>query len=142
MRVRTLIVIFLFVSSVVTASARDVRVFIAPRTQVIPRSGRVVFDIYWVNSSEKPVAIPALQRYSFEYLPVGALASNSTVYGAEVQTVDHPSPNRRLAPHALLREHVTADIRATGAQALEVTAEFHGERTRLKSNTVILRTAR
>ena len=142
MRARTPIVIFLLVLSVVAAPARDVRVFIAPRTQVIPHSGRVVFDIYWVNGGEKPVAIPALQRYSFVYLPVGPVASRSTVYGAEVQTVDHPSPNRRLSPHALLREHATANIRASGAQAVEVTAEFHGDRTRLKSNTVILRTAR
>lgn len=141
MRARTPIAIFLLVLSVVAAPARDVRVFIAPRTQVIPPSGRVIFDIYWVNGGEKPAAIPALQRYSFVYLPVGPAASRSTVYGAEVQTVDHPSPNRRLAPHALLREYVTADIRASGAQAVEVTAEFDGDRTRLKSNTVILRTA-
>jgi hypothetical protein len=142
MRTRAPMVILFLALSVVAAPARDVRVFIAPRVQVIPHSGRVVFDIYWVNSGEKPAVIPALERYSFVYLPVGPVASGSTVYGAEVQGALHAAPNRQLAPHTLLREHATADIRAKGVKVVEVTAEFHGERTHLKSNTVLLRMQR
>ena len=136
---RESLVILLLLASIPSAAARDVRVFIAPHTAVIPRSGKVVFDIYWVNDGEKTVAIPLLERYTFFYSPVGP---GSTAVGLQLRTVDHTGKDRHIAPRTVVRDKATAEIDAGGAQLVQVSAEFQGEKSRYKSNSVVLRVSR
>jgi hypothetical protein len=133
---RLLIISCLLIASGLAVLARDVRVLIAPRTIAIPSSGQVIFDIYWVNDGEKAVTIPALERYTFFFSPVGP--SDAEV-GFQLRTVDHSGPDRKIAPRSIIHENATAEIGARGANLVEVTAEFRGNRSRYKSNKVILR---
>jgi hypothetical protein len=121
------------------AVARDVRVFIAPRDSVIPRSGKVIFDIYWVNESNRPAAIPLRQRYSFIFSP---LAPELAWGATEFATVTHPGFDRVIPAHRVIHESATAQIDASGAKVLEVSAEFIGNKSRFESNTVVLRATR
>jgi hypothetical protein len=132
-------VIFLLLASALSAAAGDVRVLIAPRTAAIPGSGKVVFDIYWVNDGDKTAAIPLLERYRFFYSPVGP---GSTAVGLQLHTVDHTGRDRHIAPRSVVRDTASAKIDAGGAQLVEVSAEFRGEKSRYKSNSVVLRVGR
>jgi hypothetical protein len=136
---RTAVVIFALLVGAFTAIARDVRLFIALQTSVVPRSGKVAFDIYWINDGERPAAIPLLECYSFWYSPLGP---GSTVVAIESRIVDHPGRDRQLGPRQALHERATAEITSKGAQPVEVAAEFRGNRSTYKSNTVVLRLLR
>ncbi len=137
-----IVVMLLLLAPVADLFARDVRVFIAPRSSMVPRSGKVLFDVYWINDGRRPAAIPALQRYSFTYLPLGPTATTATAFGLSMLTADHPSADRRLAPGAVARDSATVDIDAKGADLVQIAAEFRGDRSTFKSNTVVLRTRR
>ncbi len=136
---RIVLAMCLLVTTVAEVCGRDVRVFIAPRTLIVPRSGKVLFDIYWTNDGSRPNAIPALQRYSFTYSPLGPTATTATAVGISVRTADHPSVDRRIGPGALVRDSATAEIDARGTDLVQIAAEFRGDRSTFKSNTVILR---
>ena len=65
MRVSSFILSLLLTAT--AAFGGSVKVYIAPQTTVIPGSGKISFDIYWINDSERPAAIPAPERYVFIY---------------------------------------------------------------------------
>jgi hypothetical protein len=129
--------LFALLLVVVAAKAESVKVYIAPRTNSIPVSGKVSFDIYWYNASDRPAAIPALERYSFV---ISVLAPFAAV-GLEGRTVDHPSANRSIAPYATIHDQTAITIDAKPNQLVAVTGEFRGDKSRFKSNTVVLRKA-
>ena len=116
---RPLIIIILLLASGVAVLARDVRVFIAPRTTLVPSSGRVIFDIYWVNDGEKAVIIPSMEHYTFFYSPVGP---GGDEVGLELRTVDHSGPDRKIAARSVVHDTAEAEIGAPGATLIEVTA--------------------
>jgi hypothetical protein len=133
---RTFIVTcLLLLATIVAASAGSVKVFIAPSSSTIPGSGKVSFDIYWLNNADRPAAIPALDQYHFKFSIVGP---GSGTAGIEARIVDHPSPDRQISAHAIVRDHTTVEIDAKPGELVEVTAEFRGRKSRFKSNTVVL----
>jgi hypothetical protein len=136
---RALITVAVFFVTVAGACARDVRVFISPRTATMPRSGKVLFDIYWINSGSRPAVIPAARRHSFSYVPHGR---DSSWAGGEALISTHPDPDRRIAPRSIVRDTATVDFDTRAAELLEVRARFRGDRSRFESNSVILRVSR
>ena len=58
-------VILSLLLTAVVASGGSVRVYIAPQTTFIPASGKVSFDIYWINESERAASIPRIGDYGF-----------------------------------------------------------------------------
>ena len=62
---RTLVFLCTFaIASQCAATERNVSVFIAPRSSLVPASGKVIIDVYWFNSSKRPRAVPNLESYS------------------------------------------------------------------------------
>lgn len=141
MRVVSIAVVFLALTAV-ELSARDVHVFIAPRTSSIPASGKVHFDIYWLNKGRRPAAIPAARRHSFTYSPLGPTAATATAVGISILTASHPSADRRIAAGAVIHDSAAIDVDARGVDLVKITAEFRGDRSTFKSNPVVLRTPR
>ena len=97
-----------------TAAAKDksVTLLIAPRSLQLPASGKMVFDVYWHNWTDKPAQIPALDTY--------ALQSSIIVPGQESggggtigRGIDHPAPDRTIAPHAVIHDTITAKVALT-----------------------------
>jgi hypothetical protein len=132
---RTCLIILSLLVTDFAASAGSVKVYIVPQTTFIPASGKVSFDIYWINESERPAMIPAFERYSFTFSP---LTSSATV-GLDGRTIDHPSRDRGIAGWAIVHDQTTIEIDAKPNQLVEISAEFHGDKSRFKSNTIVLR---
>ena len=125
-----------FVAAASSAVAGPVRVFIAPRSSSLPRGGgKMPIDVYWINTSERWSRIPAVGRYSFSY---SGFVGGGGFASVDAQVTSHPPPDRRIAPGAIVRDRVTVDFDAQGAQLLEVSAEFDGQPSTFKSNTVVL----
>lgn len=125
--------------TVAVASARDVRVFIVPRTSAVPRSGKVLFDIYWINSGFRPNAIPAARRHRFSYVPHGR---DDSWAGVEALVQSHPDPDRRIAARAIIRDTATVKFDPRATELLEIRAKFYGDRSRFESNALLLRVTR
>ena len=132
---RTCLVILSLLLTAFAAFGGSVKVYIAPRTTSIPASGKVLFDIYWINESERPAMIPAFERYSFTFSPL----TRSATVGLEGRTIDHPSPDRSIAGWAIVHDQTTIEIDAKANELVAISAEFHGDKSRFKSNTVVLR---
>jgi hypothetical protein len=133
---RPLITAFLLLATIMPVAARDIRVFIAPRTHVRPASGKVVFDIYWINTGSRPAAIPAPGRHHFSSLSHGRDLGWA---GGNARISVHPPPDRQVAPWSIVRDVVTVDIGRGAAELIEVDAEFEGKRRKFRSNSVVLR---
>jgi hypothetical protein len=131
-----IVVLFLFLFQVV-AKAGSVTVYVAPATNAIPASGEVVFDVYWFNESDRAATIPAFERFSFTFHVLSALADASL----EGRSVDHPGLDRLIAPWATVQDRTTITIQAKPDELVAITAEFRGNKSRFKSNTVVLRKA-
>ena len=136
---RLLIVAVLLLATVGETYGRDPKVFIAPRTHVVPSSRKVTFDIYWINSGVRAAAIPAVGRYEFSYLSHGA--DLGWAGGTQKFSV-HPPPDRRIPARSILRDIVTIEITRGAAELIELHAEFQGHRRKFRSNSVILRMPR
>ena len=132
MRIPLLIPLLLLTA--VAASGGNVRVYIAPQTTLIPASGKVWFDIYWINESERSATIPAFERYSLIFSPLTRSAS----VGLEARTIDHPTPDRRIAGW-VVHDQTTVDINAKPNELVAISAEFRGDKSRFKSNIIVLR---
>jgi hypothetical protein len=127
--------LIVFLATMDCAHAGAVSVFIAARSHSLPASGKIAFDIYWINESDRAATIPALDYHSFTYSPLASERS----WGATVgHVVDHRGPDRQIAPRRILHDQVTVDIKAEGARLLRVSAEFEGHRSTFKSNTIVL----
>jgi hypothetical protein len=127
-------VLFLFVFQV-AAKAGSVSVYIVPAANSIPASGEVAFDVYWYNDSDRPAKIPAFERFSFMFGALSPLADASL----EARTVDHAGPDRSIAPWATVHDHTSISIQAKPDALVSITAKFYGNKSRFKSNTVVLR---
>src|SRR4051812_5564724 len=119
----------------VVAEAGSVTVYIAPATTSIPASGKVAFDVYWYNDSDRPATIPAFERFSFMFSALDPLAGASL----EARTVDHSGPDRPIAAWATVHDQTTITIDAKPDELVAITAKFYGNKSRFKSNTVVLR---
>ena len=124
--------------SAAAAVARDVEVFIAPRTTVIPASGKVVFDVYWTNHGFHSEAIPARDgTYNFDFACPGTDYASA---GNSFAPNNHAGRNRWLSPRTLIHDQVTVNIPINKRAPLtKVSAQFRGLDCKFDSNTVILR---
>ena len=140
MRAPLLSVAALVVASAAGAfAAPPVSVYIAPRTALVPASGRVTFDVYWFNRSERAATIPSMESYS---LAISVVSRNRTrlprFLGSALSSL-HGNPSRSIAPRTIIRDEITHEIDIFPDELAEVTAEFGGSRGRaFKSNTVVL----
>ena len=123
----------------VGCAQNSVQCYIAPRASVIPPSGKVLFDIYWANESDRPAMIPPLESYWFSTssLPP-ALGSG----GGHSVIVDHPSRDRVIGGWSLIYDQLTIWIDAKPSATVVVSAEFWGSDRKFKSNTVVLHASR
>jgi hypothetical protein len=136
---RALLVILALSAAAASAAAGPVSVYIAPRSSVIPRSGKVVFDVYWFNRGERAATIPSLESYSFACSVVSRTGKGLPRFlGGAVSSL-HGNPDRPIPPRTVLRGEIQTDIDIAVDELVEVTAEFRGNRRgRFKSNTVVL----
>ncbi|MEY2578940.1 MAG: hypothetical protein QOI49_1764 [Verrucomicrobiota bacterium] len=125
--------LFLFVFQV-AAKAGSVSVYIVPAANSISASGEVAFDVYWYNDSDRPAKIPAFERFSFTFYALTELAEVSL----EARSVDHAGPDRLIAPRAIVHDQTTITIHAKPVELVVVSATFYGNKSRFKSNTVVL----
>ena len=121
---RALILICTFFITGCATSARDVKVFIAPRSSIVPSSGKVVLDVYWYNAAEAPKQIPNMESYS-----VSALINSRSdktlgraLGGARI--VDHPGQDRVIPARTMLHDQIAQEMKLTGDEFAEVSAEF------------------
>jgi hypothetical protein len=128
-----------FVVTMSVACASDVKVFIAPRSSLVPASGKVVFDVYWFNTAEQPKAIPNNKSYSFtQVIDSRSGQSLGRATGSAI-VVDHPDPDRVIPARTMLHEQIVEEVRITANEFAEVYARFRGTRCgTFKSNSVIL----
>jgi hypothetical protein len=134
-------VLFLFLFPVV-AKAGSVTVYVAPASNSIPASGEVAFDVYWYNDSDRSATIAAFERFSFTFYVLAPLAELSreahTEVSLEARTVDHSGPDRSIGPRAIVHDQTTITIHAKPDELVVVSAEFRGNKSRFKSNTIVL----
>jgi hypothetical protein len=125
------------VSSSARAADERVKLLIAPRSLEVPSSGKVVFDIYWHNWSDRPAKIPSLDTYLVlcSVIVPGHQGGEARGTGS---TVDHPASDRVIAPHAVIHDTITAEVelkpKEIGQVSLNVTGEHH---KKFESNTVV-----
>ena len=136
---RILATTLLLIAAATQVFARDVRVLIAPRSVSVPRSGKLVFDVYWINRGSRPASIPGAGLYSFVYTPLDVEAGWG---GTNARIFSHSPPNRQIAPGAIVRDTATADLETRGAKLLEVTGHFRGRRVEFESNSVLVHASR
>lgn len=137
---RALLVMFALAAvSATFAATAPVSVYIAPRSPIIPRSGKVIFDVYWFNRGERVAAIPSMESYSFACSVVSRSGRGLPRFlGGAISSL-HRGPDRSIPPRTVLRDQIQTQIDVTPDEFVEFTAEFRGERSNtFKSNTVIL----
>ena|ERR1700736_5668069 len=132
-----LAILMLCFASVAVAKDPPVTLMIAPRSIHLSASGKMVFDLYWHNWTDKPAAIPALDTYSvfcWAIIP-GRDGGEGRSTGS---MVDHPAPDRAIAPHTVIHETITADIELKPKEIGKVSLTVSGEhRKDFKSNEVV-----
>jgi hypothetical protein len=138
MRALSLAVSFVIITGCVTL-ARDVKVFIAPRSSLVPASGKVIIDVYWFNEAEQPRAIPNTKSYSItQVIDSRSGKSFGRATGSAV-VVDHPDPDRVIPARTMLHDEIVEEVKITADEFAEVYARFRGTRCGIfKSNTVIV----
>jgi hypothetical protein len=142
MRVLSFVCALLIAASCASA-ANDVRVFIAARSSLIPVSGRVVIDVYWLNHTQRPTAIPTMESYTLSREIVSRSGKRMPRFLGGTQTTGHPSEDRPIPPRTVRRDEIVTQIDATADDFVLVTAEFWGKRHgRFKSNTIVPTKAR
>jgi hypothetical protein len=125
------------VSRTARAADKRVKLLIAPRSLQVSSSGKVVFDIYWHNWSNRPTRIPSLDTYLVicSIIIPGREGGEARGTGS---TVDHPASDRVIAPHAVIHDTITAEVELKpneiGQVSLSVTGEHH---KKFESNTVV-----
>ena len=121
------------------SAARDVSVFIAPRSSFIPASGKVVLDVYWFNATPRPAAIPTTESYTLSRELVSRTGKSLPRFIGGTQTTGHRSEDRQIPPRTVLHDEIVTQIEATADDLVQLTAEFWGKRRgKFKSNTVVL----
>jgi hypothetical protein len=119
--------------------AQDVKVFIAPRSSLVPASGKVVIDVYWFNTAEQPRAIPNTKSYSITQVIDSRSGKSLGRAGGSAVVVDHPDPDRVIPARTMLHDEIVEEVKITADEFAEVSARFRGTRCgTFKSNTVIL----
>lgn len=132
-------IVVLLIAAATQAVAQDIRVLIAPRSVVVPQSGKVLVDIYWINRGSRSAVIPGAGVCSFSYSPVDATSNWGS---ADIHVFNHRPPDRQIPPRAIGRDTTTAELEFRGAKLLEVTGRFLGHRVEFESNSVVVRPSR
>jgi hypothetical protein len=132
-----LAILVLGFASVAAANDPPVTLMIAPRSMHLPASGKMVFDLYWHNWTDKPAAIPALDTYwvfCWAIIP-GREGGEGRSTGS---IIDHPAPDRAILPHAVVHDTITAEIELKPKEIGKVSLTVSGEhRKDFKSNEVV-----
>jgi hypothetical protein len=137
---RALLIVASLAVVIATDATAATRVFISPRSAVIPASGKVVLDVYWFNEGEAPAAIPGRGEYALMMVIGSRTGKGLPRVRGPAAIIDHKPADRRIAPRTLVRDDtITATIDAKNDEFVELKAEFQlaGGR-RFESNTVIL----
>jgi hypothetical protein len=132
---RVSLVILSLLLTAAAAFGGSVKVYIAPQTTFILASGKISFDIYWINENERPAAIPALERYSFTFPPW----PGSRLSGWRRAPSITPGLDRSIAGWAIVHDTTTISVDAKPNELVAISAEFRGDKSRFKSNTIVLR---
>jgi hypothetical protein len=122
-----------------TAWAGPVLVVVTTTSSAIPSSGKVVLDVRCTNKTNHSVRIPSLDEYdvmSWIRSRTGQAGGEATTQG---RILDHPLPDRRIEPHQVIRKQISVKLDAKPGDVVEVSCEFPGQKSKLKSNTVVLR---
>lgn len=137
---RALLIAAIFVLAIVCEAAAEPRVFISPRSAIIPASGKVLLDVYWFNESEAPAVIPGRGEYALSVVLRSRVGDGLPRVSGPAAISSHKPADRRIAPRTLVRDDtITAAIDAKNGEFAEITAEFELARgRRFESNTVIL----
>ena len=124
----------------VAESTAEVRVFISPRSPIIPASGRVILDVYWFNAGEQSAAIPGRGEHSLTALISSRTGATLPRVEGSAAVMSHGPADRRIAPRTLVRDEIiTTKIAAKKDEFVELTADFALARgRRFESNTVLL----
>jgi len=116
-----------------------VHLLIAPQSTLLPASGKMALDVYWYNSGDKAAAVPAMDCYdvsSWVFTP----GREGGTAGGTGSIVDHPAPDRQLAPHAVIHDRITIQVELKPAEFAEISLRVSGEhRKKFESNTVLFR---
>ena len=135
----SLVILALVVAAATAAAKTSVSVYIAPRNSVIPASGKVIFDIYWFNRSERPATIPTLDSYSFSCDVINSSRKKLPSFRGSVVSSLHRDADRPIPARTIVRDEIETQIEATADDFVEVTAQFWGKDGKtLESNTVVL----
>ena len=137
---RPLVVTFVLLAIAATAGA-EVRVFIVPRSSLVPTSGRVLLDIYWLNDGERQAAIPGTGVYGFMATIRSRTGAGLPRVTAGQIVASHGVADRVIPAGTLARDEVTIPTRfdLKPDEFVELRARFALARgRRFESNTVLL----
>jgi hypothetical protein len=119
-----------------------VHLLITPQSTMLPASGKMVLDVYWYNSGDQAAAVPAMDCYdvsSWVFTP-GRQGGSAVGTGP---CVDHPAPDRELAPYAVIHDRITIQLELKPAEFAETSLRVTGEhRKHFESNRVLFRRKR
>ena len=126
--------------SVAADCTAEVRVFISPRSPIIPASGKITLDVYWFNEGDVPAALPGRGQYGLTIVIGSRTGKGLPRVRGPAAIMDHAPADRRIAPRTLVRDdEITATIDAHKDEFVELKADFELLRgRRFESNTVFL----
>ena len=130
-------ILLLAIISTVVARDEPIKLLIAPQSTKLPQSRKVVFDIYWHNWTDKPRAIPSLDTYSALCWAIVPGRNGGEMRGSG-SVVDHPAPDRRIGPHAVIHDTITAEVELNRGEIGQFSLRVSGEHKKhFESNTVV-----
>jgi len=139
MRAALLLLCSLLIVGHVRAADPEVSVFISTRSALVPRSGKVVLDIYWFNRTSKPKSIPNLESYSVSQSVFPRHGRSLPRFVGGTHTSLHRGPDRAIEALTMVRDELTIEVEITDEEFAEISAKFWNSRYRVfRSNTVIL----
>lgn len=96
-----------------------------------------MLDVRCINETNHSVRIPSLEEYEvMSWAPNRKDGGEATNRGV---ILDHPVPDRRIAAHEVIRKRIAVILDAKAGDVVELYCEFKGEKSTLKSNTIVLK---
>lgn len=140
MRVRFYLVSFalaILLGSTARAIDENVEFFVVPQSATVPRSGRIVFDIYARNLSDRAVIVAAPSQTRASYRLVDSQGHRFDRFFGSTGGSPHVDPPISVAPRTVFRSRFEMQVSAEKGDLVEVLFTF-GVKSQAKTVSVVL----